>query len=297
MANKTKESNSNQVSTVKRGPGRPRKTPEMRPTEEHLEQALVAYNPLHHAMQLGRSVVDVIQSIPQLDDDQLKGLFSNTVQVERGLFAIRGAAAYEIVKRAKEQGQKIEKTKGNGVDTLIADVAKDVGVDAKTLYTDFCVFEEFGGDLMLDLTESPESILPREFYTTAVKCRTLAAESVGDILLYFKERRMTTGGYFTDHARRDAKLFNEGRSVDEVRQLDEEARVAYVKGKNKPASKVEKIKTANVPIHQTAQNVEWIGKIVQQYGSFNVWFESKCEDEFGRAVRDTGAAAAAATQD
>lgn len=247
--------------------------------------SLIAYDPKTSYMQIGNSVKELIASLPSMKTEQLTNLFRNTVDVERAMFVVRGATAHELIKRAIEDGKKFDKTKGNGVDTMINEIAKEVGIDGKTLYADYKVFDEFGGWLKEQLTEAPDTIMPREFYVLAMKTTTMAQEPPSEILNYFQEQRESTGGYFTDHARRDAKLFNEGKTIEQVKQLDAEQRIEKVAEKNSGAKKaqVPAERYASLQIVASDQNINYCRKILEKYASFNEWFERKCKDEFGAA--------------
>lgn len=246
-------------------------------------EGLVTYDPFSSHVQVSNKVKDLIDSLPRLEDKELTELFRNTVDAERAMFVVRGAAAHEIFKRAADDGQKFDKTKGGGVDSLINAVAKDVGIDGKTLYADFRVFQEFGGLLVEQLTTAPETIMPREFYVQAMKTTTLSQELPSEILKYFQEQRESTGGYFTDHARRDTKLFNEGKLIEEVRKLDIDNRVARVSDSkdnpgvlNKPKDKI-----MTIPIAASPENIAYGRLIIDKYSSFSEWYRRKNLEEFG----------------
>lgn len=243
--------------------------------------ALVTYDGKKNYLQVGAAVQDLIASLPSLNDKQLRSLFQNTVDAERAMFVVRGAAAHEIYKRAVADGQKFDKTKGNGIDTLINEVAKEVGIDGKTLYSDFKVFDEFGGYLIEQLTTAPDTIMPREYYVLATKVSRQAQELPMNVLEYFQEQRESTGGYFTDQARRDTKLFNEGKTVEQVKKLDAETRIEAVSGTKTKAAKLPKEHYATIKIVATKQNVDWYRQIIDTYGSFEEWFKRKCKEEFG----------------
>jgi len=248
-------------------------------------EPIVGYDPSNGGLSIGESVGKLVASLSEMSDEQLKQMFASALDSERALFVVRGAIAHELYRRATADGQEFDKSKGGGVNALIAEIAKDVGVDAKTLYTDFKVFEEFGGLLLEQLTTAPEALLPREYYVLATKTTRQAQELPMSVLEYFTEQRESTGGYFTDHARRDTKLFNEGRTVDEVKKLDAAERKAHIAGKGKdkaPAQAKESFVTVNLV--NNPQNLDWFKLVVEKYGTFSEFFTRKCREEFGDTV-------------
>lgn len=257
------------------------------PAPTSTTEALVSYDPFNSHIQVGNSVKDLIASLPKLNNEELKSLFINTVDAERAMFVVRGATAYELYKRALKEGAEFSKAKGAGVDSLLNSIAAEVGIDGKTLYTDFKVFEEFGGWLTEQLTTAPETIMPREYYVLAMKTTNMAIEPPSEVLRYFQEQREVTGGYYTDHARRDTKLFNEGKSVEEVQLLDAEFRMEKVaeKGKKKAPKKVAEKETM-LKIVASEQNINWYRQIIEKYSSFNAFYERKCMEEFGLPEED-----------
>lgn len=250
--------------------------------------ALISYDPFSSHVQVGNSVRDLISVLPKLDDLALVEMFRNTVGAEKAMFVIRGATAHEIIKRAEDAGKKFGKTNGGGIDSVINEIAKDVGIDGKTLYADYKVFEEFGGYLTEQLTTAPEAIMPREYYVLAIKTG-MSQELPMSILEYFEERRLSTNGYFTDHARRDVKLLNEGKTIEQVMEMDATNRAEIVADKNKKApaktgSSAPIEKTLSVSLPDNAQVKSWYKQILAKYGTFESWYTRKCTEEFGTEI-------------
>lgn len=246
-----------------------------------MSEALVEYNKKQNVMAVGNSAIDVIRAIPDMSSQKLHKLFVTTLEAERAMFVIRGAAAYEMYVRAVDQGKEFTKTKGNGVDAMITEIAKEAGIDSKTLYKDFKIFELFGDELVEKLATAPESILPREFYAIAAQTSATAKEEPTAVLEYFNTQREVTGGYFTDHARRDIKRFNEGMSVEDCEKLDAEERIEAVSKKKEKKESLPKEQMVNLPILASQTNIKYSKAILSKYGTFSLWFDKKCRDEFG----------------
>lgn len=253
--------------------------------------AIVSYDAKANHLQVNSSAVQMIENMKNLNDSQLLSLFSNIVNSEKAMFVVRGAAASELYSRAMEAGKDFNKTKGGGVDALVNEIAKEVGVDGKTLYADFKVFQEFGGLLIEKLATAPDTILPREFYVLAMKTTHAAKELPSTVLGYFEEQREATGGYFTDHARRDAKLINDGKTVEEVKKLDAKERKDKIAGKATKAVNLSGPREANVKILATEQNITWYDMIITKHGSFEAWYVKKCKEEFGETDKAAKAGA------
>ena len=101
------------------------------------------------------------------------------------------------------------------------------------------------------------------------------------LVRYFQEQREATGGYYTDHARRDTKLFNEGKSVEEVTILDAENRIEKVAEKGKKLPKKVAERETMLKIVASASNIAYYKKIIEKYSSFNAWYERRVLEEFG----------------
>jgi hypothetical protein len=238
-------------------------------------------------VQIGRSAIDLIKSMPDMPDRDLQQLLRGSIEVERAMWVVKGSAAHEVVQRATKEGSQFSRMKGMGLDSLIGQVATELGVNTFTLRDDYKAFAEFGNYIKEQLVESPESLLPREFYTLASKISdTTAKVTPYEALQYFEEQRMSMGGedkytYYTDHARRDLKLFNQGHTIDQVRKLDGQERTAKV-AKNKNADKATQVRTINVQITTSPANQHWVRSIIEKYGSFTAWFEKTAQAEFGK---------------
>jgi hypothetical protein len=238
-------------------------------------------------VQIGRSAIDLIKEMSNMPDRDLQQLLRGSIEVERALWVVKGSAAHEVVKRATSEGSQFSKMKGMGLDSLIGQVATELGVNTYTLRDDYKAFAEFGNYIKEQLVESPEALMPREFYTLASKISdTTAKVTPYEVLQYFEEQRMAMGGedkftYYTDHARRDLKLFNQGHTIEQVRKLDGQARSEKV-AKNKNADSVTQVRTINVQITTSDANQHWVRAIIEKYGSFTVWFEKTAKAEFGK---------------
>lgn len=237
---------------------------------KNIDVSLVSYSSKNQVVSAGgegSGAIQLIERIQGMNSVDLMKIVEGTVNAERVTFVMRGAAAFELVKRKLREATKFSKLKGAGVDTICNELAKEIGIDGKTLYKDYRIFEEFKDRLIETLQSGPERLLPREMYAVAV-----GAEDTHEVLDYFEEQRETTGGYFTDHARRDVKRLNEGMTLDEVRELDGVERKAK-------AGKTEKMVT--LQLAATEENNFYVAQIIEKHASFSAWFTMRAKEEFG----------------
>jgi hypothetical protein len=238
-------------------------------------------------VQIGRRAIDLIKEMPDMPDRELQSVLRGSIEVERAMWVVKGSAAHEVVKRATSEGSQFSKMKGMGLDSLIGQVATELGVNTFTLRDDYKAFAEFGNYIKEQLVESPESLMPREFYTLASKISEATAKVTPyEALQYFEEQRQAMGGedkftYYTDHARRDLKLFNQGHTIEQVRKLDGQARSEKIANKKNPDS-VSQVRTISVQITTSEANQWYVRAIIEKHGSFTSWFEKTAKAEFGK---------------
>lgn len=243
--------------------------------------SLVTYNAEKKYMQLGSNVKKYIEHLPDMTDAQLMNAFGDAVNMENAMFIIRGATAYEIFKRVKDEGRKFSKVAGEGIDAVINEVAKTVGIDGKTLWVDFKIFDNFGEYLTELLETTPEKILPRVFYEQAAKTENADQCTPKEVLDYFEEQRETFN-YFTHHARRDSAKINSGMTITQVKAEDVAEREEAVNA-DKPKAKKAKVEphTIALPIAATEANDQYLRKILDKYSTVQSWFDKKVREEFG----------------
>lgn len=253
--------------------------------KKNIDVSLVHYSSANQHIEVGgqdSGAVKLIERLSSMNSRDLMKVVEGTVYAERATFVMRGAAAYELVKRKLREVEKFNTTKGAGIDSICNTLAKEVGIDGKTLYKDYRIFEEFGDRLVSTLRDTPERILPRELYAVAV-CADPLLSSPTEVLDYFEEQREVTGGYFTDHARRDIKRVNEGIPLEEIRDLDGIERINKINEKKDRALPAER--TTNIKILASPENNWLISQIIEKHASFSAWFALRGKEEFGSPPR------------
>jgi hypothetical protein len=239
------------------------------------DQNIIAWGPQSGA-------IGLIQSLKSLNMEQLNRVFTTAMDAERTMFVIRGAAAHELVSR---QVKKFTKEKGQGIDTLMRELAKDTGVDGRTLYKDYLIFEEFGAFLTNLLATNHERIMPREYYALAVNVSVSVPITPMDVAEYFEEKRQATGGYFTDHARRDIKQLNQGASIEEVSTADSVERMDAVNNPKERKQAVAQEKMIPLKVVASPQMFWLIERIVETHGSVGNYLTRRGTEEFGERPR------------
>ncbi len=251
--------------------------------------ALVTYDNKNHAMQAGgmnSGALDFIRSLSKQTYEQLLGTFTTAINSERVMFVVRGATAHELYVRAcSKEKREFSNKLGGGIDTFMKEISKEVGVDAKTLYKDFQIFDVFGETLMEYLADSPDRILPREFYALACNTSENVTTSKMETLEYFEMKREQTDSYFTDHARRDIKLINQGVSIMEVSEDDNKARAEALAGVKKTNQTKTKDKYVSVNIVANHENDWLLREVIKKYGSVSTFFTKRAKEEFGDAPK------------
>ena len=260
----------------------PKKEPKWKPEVPTEQQITIFENAgtMMHVQSAAEKALKIISGLKDLTDQQVRDLYIQSDSANKVMFVINGAMSYEIYRRV-EASSKFMNRKGQGVNSVFTELATDLGIAPSTLYADFKIFQEFGPILEHYLKESPESLLPREYYSLAVKTGDMAIKTME----YFEQKRESSG-YTTMHARRDTKLINSGISIDVVDQadLDERKQIAQT-----PAVSVNADKSAaeliepmlKLQIHKTMEAEGFLGSIVEDYGSFESWFLIRCREEFG----------------
>ena len=255
-------------------------------TEAPQSMALVSFDGGAQQLSISNSAVRIIADIKDMSDEQLVNMFSSVTTVEQSAFVLRGAAAYELVERAKAAGAEIQaRQAGKGVDSLLDAIAKQVGVKKATLYDDWRIFSEFGESLVEALAVAPDTILPREYYSLALKTSQVTWVSPLSMVKYFSDRREAGFAYYTDHARRDVKLVNDGFGVPELIANDNAERQAAIDGKKEPAKKKVNEKFVAVQLLASHANDWYLTQVLKKHGSFTAWFTNKCKEEFGDAPK------------
>lgn len=248
---------------------------------ENIDVSLVHFTSKNNYVEAGgrnSGAAQFIERLPAMNSRDLLKVVEGTVNAERVTFVMRGAAAFELVKRKLREVEKFTKVKGQGIDTICNTLAKEVGIDGKTLYKDYRIFEEFGDRLKALLVDTPERILPRELYAVAV-CANSELTTPAAVLDYFEEQREATGGYFTDHARRDIKRINEGLTIDEIREMDGLERIEKVNEKKERMPDGDK--TTSLKIVASVEANYYMRQIIDKHASFSTWFLTRAKEEFG----------------
>lgn len=250
--------------------------------KENIDVSLVHYSSKDQLIEAGgqnSGAIKLIERLQSMNSRDLMKIVEGTVNAERVTFVMRGAAAFELVKRKLREVQKFNKLKGAGIDTICNTLAKEIGIDGKTLYKDYRIFEEFGSRLIATLGDTPERILPREMYAIAVGVDK-ETNDPEEVLDYFEEQREATGGYFTDHARRDIKRLNDGMTLDEVREQDGLERIQRISNAKAPNEKM-----ATLQIAATKDNNWYLSQIIEKHASFSSWFTMRAKEEFGEPIK------------
>lgn len=225
-------------------------------------------------------LVAMIEGLSSMNDQQVRDLLIQSQTVQKVNFVGNGAIAYEIFKRVSRD-KKFMNQKGQGANSVFAEIATEIGVAPKTLYSDFRIFDAFGDYLIGLLAENPELLLPREFYSAAVK-----TENPTETLNYFEEKRLESG-YTTIHAQRDVVKLNSGASISEVSKADLAERKSVAAGKAKPSRDAGKTPdeliqaVLRLQITKTPEHESYLASIVENYGSFEAWFVRRAKEEFG----------------
>lgn len=271
--------------------GRPKKAA---PAPVPADTALVQYNEQNNYIDISRSAAGLIDKIHGCDsegnhligDTQLVELFKQFTSLENAAFVLRGAAAYEIVVRMESDGREFSTTAGNGVDSVLVDLTRQTGVKKTTLYEDYKIYRHFKDKMIEQLKTDPDQLMPREFYRLSLQTADVSWASPHETLEYFEEQRDTGFHYTSDHARRDVKRINDGLSVDEVKELDAEERMAAVEGrKTRSAPKKVNEPLMSVQISATREMEWYISKIMDEHGSVNAWILRRAKEEFGDVPR------------
>jgi hypothetical protein len=236
--------------------------------------------------QAAGAALDMIEALPNFNDEQVRDLYLKSHEAGKVVFLVNGAIAYEIYKRVSSTKRFLNR-KGQGVKNVFNELATEIGVDVNTLYQDFRIFDAFGDYLIGLLAEDkPELLLPREFYAIAVK----TGDKAQDTLTYFEEQRQSVG-YTILHARRDAQKINSGKTIAQVAKEDKAERKAAVD--NPPASAndgkdaAELIQgTLHLAVTKTPDNSRYLNLIIDTHGSFEKWFTTRCQEEFGDELMD-----------
>lgn len=225
-------------------------------------------------------LVAMIEGLSSMNDQQVRDLLLQSQTVQKVNFVGNGAIAYEIFKRVSRD-KKFMNQKGQGANSVFAEIATEIGVAPKTLYSDFRIFDAFGDYLIGLLADNPELLLPREFYSAAVK----TANPV-ETLNYFEEKRLESG-YTTIHAHRDIVKLNANSSIEQVNKEDLAERKAVASGKAKPSADAGKTPdeliqaVLRLQITKTPEHESYLASIVESYGSFEAWFVRRAKEEFG----------------
>ncbi len=261
-----------------------KEVPDLRGTTKENKAIVVqAQKMLAQSMATG-SAMEVIMQLPNLSDEQVRGLYLKSTEAGKVMFIVQGAFAFEIYNRVKND-KKFLNRKGKGVNAVFNDLANEVGVDVATLYQDFRIFDVFGSYLIEMMEKSPEQLLPREYYQTAVKTKGHELE----MLTYFEEQRQSVN-YNVINARRDSALVNSGKTIEEVAKLDAEERSEAVKSGNKSpndektASELTELPMLKLMLTKNPANSAWLSEIVEKYSSFEKWFTIRCTEEFGEVI-------------
>jgi len=260
-------------------------------TPEATDMNLIQYNAASTSLSVsGRAatLVNVIHGTDKdgkklMSDDQLKRLFGSVVETEKAAFVLRGAAAYEIVLRVQEAGKEFNTEAGNGVDTVLRGICKEVGVERQTLQEDFRIYKQFGKQLVEDLGNSPEALLAREDYRLALQVQDTTWCTPDEMLDYFREMRQSTLAYGKDFARRDVKRVNGGMNIDEVRKADLKEREAALKEAESGKKKTVKERMMNIQVVVSDQMQYVVDKVQGKYGSMSSWILKMGKQEFGDA--------------
>lgn len=159
--------------------------------------------------------ISLIVEIPELSNEQILKLLKRTYKISRDWFLVSGAVTSEIKTRFDNADEFInEKSRMHkGWHTFLTN---ELELDSILLNRDYLINEEFGDYLKNLLMESPEKILPSEFYAEAVKSNKPLE------LLKFYEVEFAKGDYDLSRARFARRFFNQGLSFLQIRLEDAE---------------------------------------------------------------------------
>lgn len=119
--------------------------------------------------QVNELMASVSLSISQMDEAELVKTAINALYLERFAFVLRGACAAELRRRIPVRlagGRGKQDREGLGIKAHIARLAKEIGINIKTLDTDARISETFfkrGESVLVH-----EDCLPREYYVVAL---------------------------------------------------------------------------------------------------------------------------------
>lgn len=277
----------------------PAKSVEVKPTAEQLakiaeQNALVLKTETESKAFLAQqmssgSVVNVIENLRLQTDETLNDLLIGATSVERLTFILTGSIAYEIYNRALNNNEIVMNNgAGNGLRNVIRDIAQKLGFDVKTMEINVKIYEEFEIDFIDLLKNSPEKILPREYYATAVK-----TEYPAKTLKIFEENYLDPAKKFNvKDARTVAKLVNEGKSAPVINKQIEKAvatgvtleELAYpVKSGSKSSATTEtKVETLHLELTKNDEIISLLGEINEKYAGFENWFLKRAREEFSK---------------
>jgi hypothetical protein len=114
-------------------------------------------------------LMTLLPSISQMDDAALVKMAINALYLERFAFVLRGVCAAELRRRIPVRlagGRGKQDREGLGIKAQTTRLAKEIGINLKTLDTDARISETFfkRGETML----VREDCLPREYYVVAL---------------------------------------------------------------------------------------------------------------------------------
>lgn len=153
----------------------------------------------------------IIQEIPRWSDDKIIEAAQQAAKLDHQAFRIRGACASELLSRATKllggRGKKDEEHEGKGA--ILAQIAKEFRVDARTIRDDVSILAEFPE---LKTSDAEISSFSRRMLLTASKApnphaalELIAKKGDGDL---YPERYLVA----------DVKALNSGTSLEEIEE-------------------------------------------------------------------------------
>ena len=169
-----------------------------------------------HSMYIGQSgIKNAISLVPKMNNEQRLEVAREATVHSNLSFLLRGCCAYYIVKSQVQplpggNGKKDEE--GVGVIAQMAKLAKEIGVDGKTLGIEARIYEQFFKD-KVDIEDS--DLLPKTFYEAALSAKDSPQEAVE----LAQDKRSTNPNYTAKDFKNDVVALNGGATTEQLEDV------------------------------------------------------------------------------